>query len=115
MPRIPPLRIGNVSAPVGGADAVDFARALRNVSLVGGRVVDVTFAAETTVQVRHGLRRRYVGAIVIGQSAQHTQSISAVDPTTWTASGNDATVYLGVQAGGSGGATYTGTVYLWVF
>lgn len=115
MSRGPTLRIPAVGQAIKGADAVDFARDLRQFSMASGRLVTATFAAATTVSVRHGLKRRYVGAFIVGQSAQHTQSISAVDPVTWEASGNDASVYLGVQAGSSGGATHTGTVYLWVF
>lgn len=115
MPRGPTMQIPNVNAPVKGADALDFARFLRECPIVNGRVVSVTFSASSTAQVRHGLGRRYAGAIVIGQTAQHTQSISAVDPATWELSGNDPTVYLGVAAGSSGGVTYSGTVYLWVF
>lgn len=109
------LRVQNIALPVRGADVEDFAQQARRNPISDGRIVSVTFASATTAQVRHALGRLYVGAIVIGQTEQHTQSISAVDPATWVASGNDGTVYLGVQAGGAGGATYTGTVTLWVF
>lgn len=113
--RPPSLRISTVAGPVTGKDAQDFASQIRKTPILNGRLVSVEFTAATSALVRHALKRRYVGAMVVAQSAQHTQSISAVDPTTLEASGYDPTVYLGVAAGSAGGVTFTGTVYLWCF
>jgi hypothetical protein len=105
------IRVPALAGSVRGADIEEFAQRARRDPFAEATLVSVTFAASGSAKVRHTLGRRYVGAVVIGQSAQHTQSISAVDPTTFQNAGNDASVYLGVAAGG----TYTGTVYLMVF
>ena len=115
MAREPTVRVPSVAAPVSGGDLTAFARFVSTLSILRGAFVTFTFAAGTTVVARHGLGRRYVGGFIATQTAQHTQSISVIDPATLEASGYDPTIFAGVGAGGSGGATYTGTVTGWVF
>lgn len=83
--------------------------------LFTGRKVTATFSSATTVTINNPLGRAYTGGFIISQTAQHTQTISVIDPDSFTASGYDTSTLIGVAAGSSGGATYTGTITLWVF
>jgi hypothetical protein len=107
MARGPSIRIPSVAAGVKGADIADFARR------VGAEPVyiDVTFSASTGVFARHGLRRRYVGGIVVGTSAAHASNIAVWLPESTEALGYDPAVYFAVNTN----TAYTGTVKVWVF
>lgn len=100
--RGPTIRIPSVSKGVLGGDLADFARR------VGAEPVDVdvTFAAAIAAVARHGLKRRYVGGIVIGVSAPHASNIAAATPESAVANGYDPTVYVLVTAN----TAFTGTV-----
>lgn len=110
MARGPTIRIPSIAGGVKGGDLADFARRVGKESVE----VTVTFSAATAAVARHGMGRRYLGGVIIWQSAQHTQSISVVDPAVAEASGYDTSKYILVQAGSSGGATFTGNVRVWV-
>jgi hypothetical protein len=98
-------RIGNVAAPVSGAD---IAETMRRVS-APPVYVDVVFAGTVTAYARHGLGRPYVGGTVIGATQSHTSAIVVVLPSVASAT-HDITKYVLVDAG----AAYTGTVRLQV-
>ena len=76
MARGPNIRVPNVAGGVRGGDVVGFARR------VGADPVDVDveFTADTSAIKRHGLRRRYVGGIVIGVSEPHASDIAVGTP-----------------------------------
>jgi hypothetical protein len=108
MARGPLLRIPSVAAPIKGSDAVDVAR------LLGAEAVDVdvVFSAASDAIARHGLGRKYLGAVVIGITAGHTSGfIAAATPETTRSNGYDPDTFILVKAS----AAYTGTVRLWVF
>lgn len=111
MPRGPTLRIPNVSAPLTGADASDFAREVRENPLVSGRLVDIEFATSSLEAARHGLGRRYRGAIVVGASTGHDEDLTVITPQAAASAGYDPATYVVVSTQ----ANYTGTVRLWVF
>lgn len=109
------VRVPNVAAPVSGGDITSFVKFVTGLRILRGQLVTFTFAAGTAVVERHGLGRRYLGGFIVSQTAQHTQSISVIDPATFEGSGYNPDTHVGMQAGGSGGATYTGTVVAWCF
>lgn len=92
-----------------------FVRFVQSLRILRGTFVAFTFSSATAAVERHGLGRRYAGGFIVSQTAQHTQSLSIIETATFEASGYDATTHVGLQAGGSGGATYTGTIVAWVF
>lgn len=111
MTRGPTLRVPNVDAPLKGSDTVDFARFLRELPILAGRLVDLEFATSNLEVVRHGLGRRYRGAIVVGASTGHDEDLTVITPQAASTAGYDPATYVVVSTQ----ANYTGTVRLWVF
>ena len=106
MARGPTVRIPSLAGPIKGGDITDFARRTGAEPVY----VDVTFAAATSAIARHGLKRRYIGGVVIGVSAAHASNIACGTPESATANGYDPTIYVLVTANGA----YTGTVRVWM-
>lgn len=72
--------------------------------------VTAELTSVTTAYVRHGLRRRYVGALVVGQDSGGGEC-RVLRPETVSAAGENPTQVVGL----SFSSAFTGTVNLRVF
>lgn len=78
--------------------------------LIRGRTVVVSMAGVTSAFARHGLGRRYVGAIVIGANATAVAPVAST-PAVADAAGVDSSEYVRLTCSASVTADFT----LWVF
>jgi len=104
--RGPNVRIPSLAGEVKGGDMVDFVRRTGAEPVY----VDVTFTAATAAIARHGLKRRYIGGVVIGVSAAHASNIACGTPESATANGYDPAIYVLLTSN----TAYTGTVRVWM-
>jgi hypothetical protein len=85
---------------------------LRSASIVKGALVEYEVTGvPTRVYPRHGLDRRFVGAIMVGQDISGTGLAVTLTPDQVTADGYDPEIYCGVALS----AAFTATIRLWVF